>query len=227
MVHTQDDHWFQVLAGKAPAHDRDTAQAAALRDYLVAEAQHTPPLDAADQRRIMNLLEAKGAFRATTTATNTAAPTAFGRLVRWLDGLAPAGNPFNARFAGFAAAVLAVVALPFLLHGPGLEPDPYGVKGGVNGVLNGVLSGVLSGVATPATPSAVITSPSPAQSAAQLVALLTQHGVVTSLRVDGDNRWVQAQIPPERLPAVQAELLGMGLAANAQGEVSVHFRLQH
>ncbi|MBP8018434.1 MAG: hypothetical protein KAY82_00210 [Hylemonella sp.] len=205
MVHEQDDRWFQVLAGNAPAQDRDTRQAASLREYLVAEAQNTPPLDEAAQRRVMNLLEARGAFAAPTPPVQPKIPGLLDRLASWL---LPDGSPLNGRFAGVAAALLAVMVLPFMLQSPGLDDDPFGIKGGSS------------------APSAVITSASPEQSAGMLVALLAKHGVVANLRSDSDSRWVQAHIPADRMAAVQADLLGMGLAANPQGDINVQFRLQ-
>ena len=205
MVQEQDDRWFQVLAGNAPAQDRDTRQAQQLREYFVAEAQNTPPLDEAAQRRIMNLLEAKGAFA--EPKPQQAAPGLLDKLAAWL---LPDGNPFNRHFAGVAAAVLAVMVLPFMLHSPVGEDDPYGIKGGQGG----------------ATPSAVITSASPEQSAAMLMAVLAKHGVAAKLSTEGDARWVQSQVPPDRLAAVQADLVSMGLAASADGSLNVQFRLQ-
>ncbi len=208
-----NEAWLNVLAGKAKPHDPDTRQAAALRNFFAEQAQHTEPLEEAAKRRILNTLQTKGAF-AQAQPANPVEPV--GVLTHIKNWLFPQGHASSGRLAGMAVAVLAATLLPFVLHGPGNDDDPNGIKS---------LPPVVD---TPSTvaPTAVIDSATPDQLAAQLVAMLARHGVVATLRSEGTERWVQSQVPPEKLVAVQAELVSMGLAATPTGQLVVQFRRQ-
>jgi len=208
MTTENDERWLKVLAGKAEADDTDTRQAVGLRNYFEQQDQHTPALDEAAQRRIMNALAAKGAF---AQAIPVQPVQRLGLLAQVLQWLFPQGRFSGGRFAGVAVAVLAVLVLPFVLHSPTGDDDPSGIKSLPTGLNN---------------PTVVIDSAQPEQLAAQLVATLARHGVAAELRADGVDRWVQAQIPAERMAAVQSELVSMGLAAPPDGRLIVQFRRQ-
>lgn len=204
----KDDRWLDVLAGKAAPHDAQARQAAALRHYFELQDQHEAALDEATQRRILNALEAKGAFAQPKQKERPVRPGLWAQAMGWLF---PQGHASGGRFAGVAVAVLAVTMLPFLLHPPGGDDDPGGMKN----------VPLLSGA-----PTAVIDSTNPDQLAAQLVSALSRQGVNATLRSEGADRWVTAKVPAERMGAVQAELVSMGLAATPQGDLSVQFRRQ-
>lgn len=209
MTEETPDKWLDVLAGKDAPNDPQTRQAAALRHFFELQEQHTAPLDDAMQRRIMNTLQAKGVFAMPASEAQPAKTASL--LTRLSDWLFPQGHASNARLAGIAAAVLAVVVLPFVLNNPVGDDDPGGIKS----------------IPVPlGTPTAVIDNANPDQLAAQLVGMLARHGVVATLRSDGSDRWVQAQVGADQLVAVQAELVSMGLAASPDGKLVVQFRRQ-
>jgi hypothetical protein len=203
-----NDPWFDALAGKAEPGDLGTRQASSLRSFFELQDQNTPALDEATQRRIMNALESKGVFA--PIAEPKPVPSA-GLLAQALNWLFPQGHVSGRRFAGVAAAVLAVLVLPFVLQSPAGDDDPYGIK---------------SLPLVPDSPTAVIDSARPGQLAAQLVAALARHGVVAELRVEGADQWVKAKIPADRMAAVQTELVSMGLAVKPDGQLAVQFRHQ-
>lgn len=205
MTDNNPELWFDVLAGKAEPIDAETRQAAELRQFFQLQEQHTEELDEATIRRLMNILEAKGAFANPDSLTEPA-PTR-GILFRVQDWFLPKGRISGGRFAGLAAIAAAIAAiLPVML-----QPTMVGIKG----------DPVVAAAAT-----AVIDSADPDQLAAQLVATLARHGVVATLRSEGADRWVQAQVGADHLPAVQAELVSMGLAATPTGQLVVQFRRQ-
>lgn len=205
----KDDPWLNALAGKAEPDKPGTRQASALRSFFELQNQHTPALDEATQRRIMNALEAKGAFAQKTPPRKLVErPSLLAQALSWLF---PQGHASGGRLAGMAAAVLAVLVLPFVLHTPVGDDDPHGIK---------------SLPMTQDTPTAVIDSAKPEQLAAQLVATLARHGVVAELRTEGADQWVKARIPADRMAAVQTELVNMGLAAQPDGQLAVQFRRQ-
>ncbi len=208
MTTENDERWLKVLAGKAEADDADTRQAVGLRNYFEQQDQHTPALDEAAQRRIMNALAAKGAFAQAIPVQPVQRPGLLAQVLQWLF---PQGRFSGGRFAGVAVAVLAVLVLPFVLHSPTGDDDPSGIKSLPTGLNN---------------PTVVIDSAQPEQLAAQLVATLARHGVLAELRAEGVDRWVQAQIPAQRMASVQSELVSLGLAAQPDGRLIVQFRRQ-
>jgi len=208
MSNDNDDPWLNALAGKTEPGDPDTRQANSLRSFFEQQDQHTPALDEATQRRIMNALESKGVFAPVTSPAPVARP---GLLAGGLNWLFPQGHVSGGRFAGVAAAVLAVLVLPFVLQSPSGDEDPNGIKS----------------MSIPQdNPTAVIDSANPEQLAVQLVATLARHGVAAELHAVGSDQWVKAHIPADRLAAVQTELVNMGLAAQPDGHLTVQFRRQ-
>lgn len=208
MTDDNTDPWLNVLAGKTPPHDRETRQAASLRGYFELQEQHTPALDEATQRRIMNALAAKGVFAEAPPPRRSEHVSLLNRIMGWLF---PQGHASSGRLSAVAAAIMAVTVIPFILHSPTGEDDPNGIK---------------SVPVTLGAPTAVIDSANPQPLAAQLVATLARHGVVAELRSEGSDQWVKAQIPADRLAAVQTDLVSMGLAASPDGQLTVQFRRQ-
>ncbi len=208
MTTEKDERWLDVLAAKADPDDAPTRHAAALRGYFELQDQHTPALDEAAQRRIMNALEATGALTPLAPLKPVERPSLLAQALNWLF---PQGHASGGRFAGVAAAVLAVLVLPFVLHSPTSDDDPYGIKSLPAGL---------------SAPTAVIDSAQPERLATQLVAMLAHHGVLAELRAKGADQWVKANIPADRLAAVQTDLVSMGLAARSDGQLEVQFRRQ-
>jgi hypothetical protein len=209
MTIEKDDDWLEVLAGKKEPQDAQTRQAAALRNYFELQDQHAPTLDEATQRRILNALEATGVFAPPATVKTEVGTGLVARVLQWLF---PQGHANRGRYAGVALAVMAAVMLPYLLHSPVGEEDPYGVKSFPKGMTD---------------PSAiVIDTAQPEQLADQLVAALSRHGVAAELRTDAIGQWVQAQIPAERIATVQADLASLGVVAPQDGRLMVQFRRQ-
>jgi len=209
---TTHDSWLDVLAGKSTPTDRETHQSASLRGFFELQEQHTPKLDEATQRRIMNALEAKGVFTQAATPKQIKSDSLLSRIIAWLF---PDGQASGGRWSAVAAAVMAVTVLPFVLHHPSGDNDPGGIKS-LPTQINVTLG----------TPTAVIDSQQPQLLAAQLVTTLARHGVFAELRSEGADHWVKANIPADRLAVVQADLVNMGLAAKPDGQLAVQFRRQ-
>ncbi len=122
---TTHDSWLDVLAGKATPTDRETRQSASLRGFFELQEQHTPRLDEATQRRIMNALESKGVF---AQAAKPKRVEAISLLTRINDWLFPDGHASGGRWSAVAAAIMVVTVLPFVLHSPFGDDDPGGIK---------------------------------------------------------------------------------------------------
>ncbi len=198
---THNDTWLKVLAGTTQPDDRDTQQAADLREFFRLQENNTLPLDTASQRRIMNGLAARGAFSKTLPAVSVSLTS---RITEWLF---PRGHASGGRWSAVAAAVMALTVLPFVVwHGPKEDGDPYAVKS--------------------LTLPAVVDSDNPQQLAAQLVATLARHGVTAQHRSDGTSTWVSAHIPADQQAAVQTDLASLGLGIPVGGQLDVQFRRQ-
>ena len=207
---THNDSWLNVLAGKGQPEDLMTRQAESLRHFFALEAEHTPALTEATERRILNGLQAKGAFSAAAVHPASKQPGLLARLQNWW---APAGRSSTHRWSAVAAAMVAVAVIPFVLqmHGSG-DDDATGIKSldPAQGAAGGML--------------VVIDTLNPQQLAGQLVRALSQQGVMAEQRMVGADYWVQAQVPVEKIPAVQSELAAFGLAVGSNGQLNVQFR---
>lgn len=207
-----DDSWLEVLAGKGGPTDHETRQSAALRGFFELQEKNTPKLDEATQRRIMNALEAKGIFAQAAPSKPVKPASLLTKVMAWLF---PEGHVSGGRLSAVAVAVMAITMLPFLLHGPVGDDD-----------LNSIKSLPSLAEASWGLPTSVIESNTPEQLSVQLVAILARHGVVAELRSANGNQWVRAQIPAERLSAVQSDLVSMGLSTKPDGQLVVQFRRQ-
>lgn len=203
-----DDDWLNVLAGSSTPTDHETRQSASLRSFFELQEQNIPKLDEATQRRILNALAAKGVFAQAVRPKPVLSVSLLARLMGWLF---PSGHASGQRLSAVVAAIMAVTVLPFVLHNPVGDDDPGSIKS----------------LPTPLVlPTSVIDSAKPERAAAQLVATLARYGVVAELRRDGADYWVTAEIPADRLPAIQAEWASMGLATQPDGQLTVQFRRQ-
>ena len=207
-----EDRWLDVLAGRAQPGDTATQQAALLRGYIglqAAEDLARVP-DPEGEKRVLNRLRARGAFR-DVPAVVKPAPNPVSRLIAWLF---PQDGGHLGRYAAVATVAFAVVAASVLMPENGDDNDLSSVKSLPGAVQPGV----------PATSEALVMSAQPAQEAAQLVQVLKQAGVAANIGREGGDQVVRAQIPPDRFAAVQQGLAGMGLAAQVPGPVVFRFR---
>ncbi|MES2298062.1 MAG: hypothetical protein V4582_13540 [Pseudomonadota bacterium] len=215
-MNTDDDKWMDVLAGRAEASDGATRQAASLRAYFARqsaeELAHTP--DAQGEKRLLNMLRARGAFEENTGERAKPATTR-GAFARLLDWLLPPGQPHGARYAMIAAAAFALVLSPYLMRAPNSE---LGELEGMKSVPR------LNTNANPVESEGIVMSANPRQEAAQLVALLAQAGVDASASADGDDQLVRAQVARERIGAANAKLAGIGMALPESGTLAVRFK---
>lgn len=206
---TQDDErWFEVLAGRAAPVDRDTRQAASLREYIVQAQERVPELDAAAERRMMNLLHAKGAFA--QDAGTQAAPRAVQQRTnaergRWWHWLFPPVAAHRSRYAAMVAVAAAAVCVPIVLQMG--SPGDGGVKS------------LRSGASVQ-----VVQAAQPERAASELAALLALQGVAASVRSEGEERQLDALVPPQAREAVRTALVPRGIALPADGRLSVRFQ---
>jgi hypothetical protein len=198
-----DDRFLDVLAGRvAPGPVEDDAIAALLRQSLLDDDGEIEPLDDVTHKRVMNALEARGAFNPPPVATPQAADRPAARpgprpmgpvasLLRWLPS------------AGLTAALMLVPAVWLLQHSSVDEPPD-------------VQSKAIKIVMT-------VRVPQPEVEAGRLGALLSLQGASVSVQIDGDARVVTAQLPPDRLAQFEPLLRREGLALGVGGRLAVRF----
>lgn len=211
MSQDQDpDRWFDVLTGKADPTDDDTRQAAQLRRALLQRRQQEldAPTDEAQTKRIMNALEARGAFK--PPAAPAAPPSLLSRAAQWLfpSGGQPRGH--GGRYAWVAAAVLAVVAAPLVLRQQAPDDgDGYTTK-----------SLPPERPASAASASIVSTRNIEAE-AARIENALAQHGVKPTRAVVNQQLVLSAQVPADRIEAVNRELADWAVMVPPDGKLLV------
>jgi hypothetical protein len=131
MSEQNQDRWVDVLAGRQPASDRDTRQAASIRRYFEKEiAEDAQPLnDPQRTKRLLNVLEAQGLLKPKESAAGTAQgavaqvpakPKGLAGLLAWLlpEGTAPL------RLGLMVGGLAALLAVPMILT----EPDDSGYR---------------------------------------------------------------------------------------------------
>lgn len=221
---TDDERWADVLAGRATPTDDETRVAAGLRELLLNEPPlDEMPLDAAAVTRVMNALEARGAFKP-RPQPDTGAPTT--RPAEPRQGTLRPGAPrsFSSRPAAaalpapviaspglrWAMGCVAVIAALVTAFPPGNEPDEPDLipKGG--------------GAALPPGRQ-VHAVPDPEASARELAALLNAHGTAARVGASGSAWTVSATVPAARLPEAADALASRGLTVGAEGRVVVRF----
>ena len=210
---TADDRWLDVLAGRAAPTDRAGRQAAELRGYFDTRLATAGEADSEQEKRVMNLLRARGAFAAPAPASRR---SWFEQVWAWWQ--APQGH----RGMGYgAAAVLAfavVVAGPQLLPGGGGSPDrdlksvpmqppevqPKGLDLG----------------------GTVIRAVQPEQEALRLQLRLSAQDLASVLQREGPGWVLRAQVPAAQRASVQTLLEGYGATLAADGELVLRFEKQ-
>lgn len=210
-----DDRWLEVLAGRATPVDLAGRQAAELRGYFEAQLAAAAPADSEQEKRVMNLLRARGAFVAPAPAP-TSSRSWLEQLQAWWQ--APQGH----RGMGYGAA--AVLAFAVVVAGPQLLPDESGSPD----------SGMKS---IPMQPpevqpkgldfgGAVIRAVQPEQEALRLQLRLSAQDLASVLQREGPDWVLRAQVPDAQRASVQALLDGYGATLAADGQLMLRFEKQ-
>lgn len=205
---TDEQRWLDVLAGKVEPRDAEEREAARVRQYFRKEEANLEPLDAATRLRVENLMAAKLAAVSAVSA-RTAAPGQawWQRLSNWLM---PAGAAPSGRYAAVAAAVVAAVTLSFII--PATLPDADD-------------AGTIKSPADAGIPESVVQSRDPAAESARFLQVLAEVGVAAQILEEGEDRVVQAQVPPDKLIAARDALQAKdGHALPPDGRVRVRFK---
>jgi hypothetical protein len=205
-----DDAWLDVLQGADGANDPSLHQARQLRGYFLQQArmEWEQPADPEAEKRIMNLLHARGAFPQSATRP----PARSGGWQGLLDRIWPAPWDRGFAYAAIAGIAVAAIALPLVI--PQEEPRddaPKTIRPG--------------GPAAIAAEQAVFTS-SPVADAQALAAALTDAGVRTRLAPSRTSVQVLAEVEPAARPGAERVLNAYGLELPADGRIRVRF-LRH
>lgn len=213
---SQDERWLAVLAGQAAPADAAERQAAELRSYFEQRVAAVPAADAEQEKRLMNVLRARGAFADAVPAQPTGLLAA---LSAWWN--APQGRM---GYGYGAAALLAfvVVATPLLQ-----QPQD---EGGGDEVVE-------LPPHTPAPPAqrqpkslpktlqggAVVVAAEPEQAALRLQLALSAQGVSSALQRDGSGWRLTAELPATARAALEPELQALSLAWPGDGQLNARF----
>ena len=208
---SDDDRWFDILAGKAEPANADERKAASLRQYFELREQHDEQLDAAAQRRIENMMMAGLATaQREQAAQQAAAPAAPKGLWQSFKGwLMPDGGGHAGRYALVAGIALAVMAVPLVLRQS--PPDD-----------NGHLE--MKRVPNAAGQETTVASPEPEREAQALVTVLQQNGITATVTADGADRVVRADINRDRFAQASTALASMGVLMPTDGHLLVRFK---
>lgn len=214
-----DDHWLEVLAGRAEAHDHATRQAARARAHIAQQvaADQAAPVDAQRTKRLLNLMQAQAEQQQRAQAMPTAqAATQPGPLARLLAWLNPAQGG-GLRAAGAAAAVMGLAVVLVSTLKPGDDDEHTRMKGlpplSVPGVQGGAASGAL-----------VVTGGEPVARALALQASLQGLGVSAEVFALGDRARLDAAVPADRQAKVRQSLAGQGITWAGGPQLSLEFR---
>ena len=254
--HQEPDAWLAVLAGQRVATDRATRQAAGLREYVIhqieEEREHQP--DPAQEARLLARLRARGAFAQPESKPDPkpipepAATPRHSRLVGLIRCLARWLRPSRGGGAGWVTGrieqtgrvgilkdwrtlallgLAGVVALLLVLKSAGFWPGEGGERALPQGIDRGIPG--IPGIEV----EQVIVSANPAQSAAELKALLAQAGVAATVTREGSqigaSLLLQAKLSPAQRQSVNAQLQAphlqaLRLAVPASGKLVVRFK---
>ena len=250
--HQEPDAWLAVLAGQRVATDRATRQAAGLREYVIhqieEEREHQP--DPAQEARLLARLRARGAFAQPEPkpVPEPAATPRHSRFVGVISWLAHWLRPSRGRGASWASGrtgrigrvgilkdwrtlallgLAGVVALLLVLKSAGFWPGEGGERPLPQSIDRGIPG--IPGIEV----EQVIVSANPAQSAAELKALLAQAGVAATVTREGSqigaSLLLQAKLSPAQRQSVNAQLQAphlqaLRLAVPASGKLVVRFK---
>lgn len=206
-----DDKFLDVLAGRRAADDADTRRAARLRQYFEMHptAEERPQADPEGEARLLAYLRARqgqqpGIGSTKSTGAGPAdAPGPLQRLLRWL---LPPGASLMPRL-GMAAAAMLGVAVVLRITLPSADDDGT-MKGGAPAV------------------ETVRYAVDPAAEAAAIQSVLAGAGVPLTLEVQGSERLLRADVPPEKLRPVAEALAARGLTLPPDGRLVVRVKPQ-
>jgi hypothetical protein len=113
MSNVDDTQWLEVLAGRAKETDHSTRQAAALRVFFerqIADEMAISP-DEQAEKRLLNALQAKGAFSESTPLAKQSSQSLFQRTLKWLFPLEQNHKPI---YATLAIVTMAIMIVPLV-----------------------------------------------------------------------------------------------------------------
>lgn len=203
--------WMAALSGKKPAHDDNTRSAARLRDALLPtkDEQDAAPMDDASLRRMMNLLEAKGAFdEASPAPTPSRAGDAAGSWLAKIKSLLLGDQGWGQLgYAAVAMIVVVVMVVPGLKQEKAAHIDneaPYTKQ-------------------APADALQRIHAANPANAAAQLSQALRRRGLSPAVSALAHGQAVQVSVPAAQRVEVEQVLMELGLSLPEDGQLNVEF----
>lgn len=214
-----DERWLAVLEGRAAPTDLAERQAAELRSYFEQRLLATPAADAQQEKRMMNLLRARGAF--------TEAPQPQGLLAAlkaWWQ--APQGR-MGYGYSAAAVLAFALVSVPLLQQPPqdGLGDDsgqsqPQTQQPGPQP------KGQPKSGPKLAPAGAVVIAADPAEASLRFQLLLSAQGVPSAIQPDGTGWRLTAQLPAEARGALEPEFRARNLGWPADGRLDLRFARQ-
>jgi len=212
-----DDHWLDVLAGRAEPHDHVTGQAARARAHIAQRvaADQAAPVDEQRTKRLLNLMQAQAEERnrAQAAATPVATPGALARLLAWLNPAQGGGL----RAAGAAAAVMGLAVVLVTTLKPSGDDDHTQMKGLPPISAPGIQGGAAGG-------AQVVTGGEPLPRALALQASLQGLGVSAEVFPLGDRARLDATVPADQQAKVRQALAGQGIAWAGGPQLSLEFR---
>lgn len=222
MSQDQQDPWFDVLSGKKEAGDEagmEAAQALRKAVLLSKQAKLTPlSQDDARYKRIMNTLEAKGAFKA--PAPTRSEP----KQASWIDRLREliwpqsgrAGSP--GRYAWVALAVLAFVVVPVALqHNHSIDGDDDLKSAPASAIQNGHVATAQANVIETRDVNTEV---------ARLEAALNVHGVQANREQVGQDLILTAKVAADKRDEVAKDLADWGVVLPSEGDLKITVRLK-
>lgn len=217
MTREQDARWLDALAGRGPADDADTRQAAQLRGFYIEQARAQAE-EADPEFEIRQLAWLQRRLEDTPAVARAPAKRSAG----WLERLFPPGRGRAGRYSLLVAAVVAIAVVPGLLRRPFPAGDseikalPPSIKLDTSRVHEPA-----SSPAATAPADNAVSSADPVRDAAELQRLLTAAGATAVVDEDGADRLVQADLTPDRVAALKSELAPRGITVPDDGHLRV------
>ncbi|MBL8331022.1 MAG: hypothetical protein JNJ71_19450 [Rubrivivax sp.] len=225
----RDEKFFEVLAGLRKADDAETRRAERLRSHFAAhplmEQQATD--DPEGEARLLAIVRAR---QAAAPAQPTAQPKAqtqaserpgsWQRLQAWLFPGSGSSGMALSRYGMVGAAVLgAVIAVRWVMP----DPDDELVMKELPAASAPISGASAADPRDPSTQGVTERVPDPAAAASALQALLASHGVMATLRVEGREVWLSAQVPASKRAEVDERLQQTGRTLPSSGQLVVRF----
>lgn len=212
-IDKEEQHWFDVLAGKAAPNDQNTQQVAKLRQILIAQReqdrQQTP--DPQAEKRLLNLLQARRASEG--GAKSASLPS---RIWQWIF---PPSGAHLGRSGGMVAIALALVSASLLL----IQQQQIPISD--QPTTKGISKNAASVPPEASIPEGEYSSTTPEADSARLLKILTDARVAASRQQEGETWLIKAQIDLAKLDEINAKLTTQfGIATPASGTLLVRFK---